>query len=59
MGFAFVPVLFAIFLPDSFKIPLIGVGALCLVAGFVLMIRTSRQSHGTDALRKFVHPGTE
>ena len=58
MGFAFVPVVLAIFLPESLKIPLIALGALCLVAGFVLMIRTSRQSQD-DNLRKIVHTGSE
>ena len=59
MGFSFVPVVLAIFLPESLKVPLVALGGLCLVAGFGLMIRTSRKSSGTDSLRTYVHPGTE
>ena len=58
MAFAFVPVVLAIFLPEPLKIPLVALGALCLVLGFVLMIRTSRASR-TEGLRNLVHPGTE
>ena len=59
MVFAFVPVVLAIFLPESLKVPLVALGGLCLVIGFGLMIRTSRQSRGTENLRTYVHPGTE
>ena len=59
MAFSFVPVVLAIFLPESLKLPLIALGGLCLVVGFGLMIRTSRQSRGTEGLRSYVHPGTE
>ena len=59
MGFSFVPVVLAIFLPESLKIPLIALGGLCLVVGFGLMIRASRQSTGTESLRTYVHPGAE
>jgi hypothetical protein len=59
MGFSFVPVVLAIFLPDAIKIPLIALGALCLVVGFALMIRASRTSSGTESLRRYIHPGTE
>jgi hypothetical protein len=59
MGFAFIPVVLAIFLPESLKVPLIALGGVCLVTGFVLMLRASRQSHGTERLRTYIHPGTE
>ena len=59
MAFAFVPVVLAIFLPEALKIPLVALGGLCLVVGFALMIRVSRQSHRTENLRTYVHPGTE
>jgi hypothetical protein len=59
MALAFVPVVLAIFLPEALKVPLIALGGLCLVIGFGLMIRTSRQSRGADSLRTYVHPGTD
>jgi len=59
MGFSFVPVVLAIFLPDAIKVPLIALGGLCLVVGFALMIRATRQARGTESLRSYVHPGTE
>ena len=59
MAFSFVPVVLAIFLPESLKIPLVAIGGLCLVVGFALMIRASRHSRGTENLRRYVHPGTD
>lgn len=59
MGFSFVPVVLAIFLPEAVKIPLIALGGLCLVIGFAMMIRASRKSPVTERLRAYVHPGTE
>lgn len=54
MALAFVPVLGALFVPEPARIPLLGVGALTFVVGFVLMIRHSKQS-GTEGLRQLVH----
>ena len=59
MAFSFVPVVLAIFLPEPTRIPLVALGGVSLVAGFALMIRASRKSHGTESLRTYVHPGTE
>ena len=55
MVLAFVPVLTALFLPETARIPLVALGGLTFVAGFVLMIRESRRSGDTESLRQLVH----
>ena len=55
MALAFVPVLAALFVPEAARIPLVAFGGLTFVAGFVLMIRESRRSSGTETLRQLVH----
>ena len=55
MALAFVPVLTALFLPEAARIPLVALGGLTFVAGFVLMVRESRRSGDTESLRQLVH----
>jgi hypothetical protein len=59
MALAFVPVVAAVLLPQAARIPLIAVGGLMFVIGFVLMVRESRRSRGGDSLRQLVHADPE
>jgi len=59
MALAFVPVAAAVLLPQAARIPLIAVGGLMFVIGFVLMVRESRRSRGSDSLRQLVHADPE
>lgn len=59
MACAFAPMLAALFLPETMRIPLIVIAGMIFVAGFVLMLRASRHSRSNESLRQFVHPGSE
>ena len=59
MGLAFVPVIGALFLPESTRIPLLAIGGLTFIVAFVLMIRQSRGDGGHENLRRLVHPDSE
>ncbi|HUQ81720.1 MAG TPA: hypothetical protein VM076_11300 [Gemmatimonadaceae bacterium] len=50
MILAFAPVVAAVFVREPARMPLLAVGALTFVAGFVLMIRHS--TTGTEGLRQ-------
>ena len=56
---SFIPVLGALFMPQATRIPLLGVAGAIFVAGFVLMLRQSRQSAGNHSLRRLVHSDPE
>lgn len=56
---SFIPVIAALFMPQVTRIPLLVLGGLTFVVGFVLMLRHSRQSPGTESLRRLVHPDSE
>lgn len=56
---SFLPVLAALFMPQAVRIPLLAIGGVIFVAGFVLMLRYSKQSPGTDSLRRLVHSDSE
>ena len=59
MAFAFVPVLVAVIVPQAARIPLLALGGVAFVVGFVLMARESRRSRDSESLRQLVHTGTE
>ena len=54
MALAFVPVIIALFVPQAARIPLVGVGGLLFVVGFVQMVRQARVAGGNDNLRRLV-----
>jgi len=43
MAWAFAPMVAALFLPQPARIPLIAVGGVIFLAGFILMLRQSRR----------------
>ena len=51
---SFIPVIAALFLPQGARIPLLVVGGVIFVAGFVLMLRHSRESSGSEDPRRLV-----
>jgi hypothetical protein len=59
MAIAFVPVLAALVVPQAARIPLLSVGGLIFIAGFVLMLRQSRRSRDGESLRQLVHADSE
>jgi hypothetical protein len=59
MACSFVPVIAALFLPQAVRIPLVALSGAIFIAGLVLMIRHSRQSPGTEGLRRLVHSDSE
>lgn len=59
MACSFIPVLAALFLPQAVRIPLLAIGGLIFVSGFVLMLRQSRHSPGNESLRRLVHSDSE
>ena len=59
MACAFLPMLAALLAPEVARIPLVAIAGLVFVVGFVLMIRQSRRSRGTDSLRQLVHADPE
>lgn len=59
MAAAFVPVVAALFLPESARIALVAIGGLTFVTGFVLMFRASRRSRGGESLRQLLHAERE
>ena len=54
MAVSFAPVIVALFAPAAARIPLVALGGLLFVAGFVQMIRHSREVRGNDRLRHLV-----
>jgi len=58
MSLAFLPILAALFAPEAARIPLLAVGGLAFLVGFVLMVRQSRRT-GNDGLRQLVHSDSE
>ena len=59
MALAFAPVVAALFLPQAARIPLVVIGGLLFLVGFVLMIRESRRSRDHETLRQLVHSDSE
>ena len=59
MACSFIPVIAALFLPQAVRIPMLAVGGVTFIAGFVLMLRHSRRSPGTESLRRLVHSDME
>ena len=59
MALAFLPVIAALFTPESARVVLVGIGGVTFIAGFSLMLRESRRSHGSDNLRHLVHADSE
>ena len=59
MACSFVPVVAALFVPQVLRIPLLAVGGLVFIAGFILMLRKSGQPAGNEGLRRFVHSDSE
>jgi len=59
MACSFVPVVAALFVPQVLRIPLLAVGGLVFIAGFILMLRKSGQPAGNETLRRFVHSDSE
>jgi uncharacterized membrane protein YgdD (TMEM256/DUF423 family) len=59
MALAFLPVIAALFTPESARIALVGIGGLTFIAGFILMYRESRRSRDSDSLRRLVHADSE
>lgn len=59
MALAFLPVIGALFTPESARIALVGIGGLTFIAGFILMYRESRRSRDSDSLRRLVHADSE
>jgi uncharacterized membrane protein YgdD (TMEM256/DUF423 family) len=59
MALAFLPVILALFVPQTARLPLVAIGGLLFIAGFVLMFRASRQSRGGESLRHLVHADSE
>jgi hypothetical protein len=54
MALAFVPVTTALFVPEVARMPLIAIGGLMFLVGFVLMLRQSRQSRDGEGLKRMV-----
>ena len=59
MASSFLPVIAALFLPQAVRLPLVAVAGLIFIWGFVLMLRQSRQSSGTEGLRQLVRSEPE
>ena len=59
MILAFLPVIAALFLPEAARIPLVVLGGLTFIAGFVLMFRASRASRDHESLRQLVHADSD
>ena len=59
MACAFLPVMAALVAPEVARIPLLAVGGLTFVAGFVLMVRESRRARDSENLRQLVHTDME
>jgi hypothetical protein len=59
MACSFLPVIAALFMPQAVRVPLVAVACVIFVSGFVLMLRQSRQSSGTESLRRIVRSELE
>jgi CHASE2 domain-containing sensor protein len=59
MACSFIPVLTALFVPQALRIPLLVASGVIFAAGFVLMLRQSRQSPASESLRRLVHSDSE
>jgi predicted histidine transporter YuiF (NhaC family) len=59
MACSFVPVIAALFVPQAIRVPLVAIGGLLFIAGFVLMLRKSGEPAGNESLRRLVHSDLE
>lgn len=59
MALAFAPVLGALLVPQAARIALLALGGVMFIAGFALMVRTSRASRDNESLRRLVPSGSE
>jgi xanthine/uracil/vitamin C permease (AzgA family) len=59
MACSFLPVIAALFVPQAVRVPLVAVAGVIFISGFVLMLRQSRQSSGTESLRRIVRSDLE